>query len=83
LTHGFRVLVNDCLVPSFGPVLGQSIMVGSECGAAKLLTSWWPGSKERERRSEGLFPLLGIPPLTLLPLTRPHLIKVAPAPNSL
>jgi hypothetical protein len=66
----------------FGPVMKQHMMVEAR-GRAKLLTSWWPGSKERDRKGQGPnIPFKGTPPMTSLPPTRPHLLKVLLPPNS-
>jgi hypothetical protein len=32
-----------------GPLVRQNMMVARTCGKAKLLPSWWPGSRDRQR----------------------------------
>jgi hypothetical protein len=62
-------------------VVRQNIMATIE--QRRLLTSWWPGRRERQkererRKSQGP----SVPFNELLLLMRTHLIKVAPPPSS-
>jgi hypothetical protein len=60
----------------------QHIMVGVH-GKTKPFTLWRPGSKKKERRKtwHSSIALQGMLPMTSLPPSRPHLLKVPP-PNS-
>jgi hypothetical protein len=55
-----------------GQVVRQHILTEKKCWS-RLLTSWWPGSRERETgRGQGQdIPFEGMPPMTYFPQSGP------------
>jgi hypothetical protein len=83
LTHGFR---GFSLVVGWLHALGQNIMV-RRVGVEELFTSWWTGSKEREKERErkGLgarYNLQWCASSDPLSPTRPCLLKFPPLPKT-
>jgi hypothetical protein len=73
LAHSFRGFSHGCL----GPLL--SGLWWGKGMARKLLTSWQPGSRERQRKGQDTsYNLQELTSSDLLPLTRPYLCKFPP-----
>jgi hypothetical protein len=58
----FRLMVSETSLPHcWGPGVGQTIMAARTRGRAKLLTSWWPGSRETDRKGRDKMTCKGMP----------------------
>jgi hypothetical protein len=57
---------------------GEVAHHGGSMRQGELFTSWWPRSRERKGPGPNI-PFKGPPPVTLLPPTRPNLLKVTQA----